>query len=670
MKQMPSSEAPESSAALYTPEPEMIRWPADISQISPGDYEMEATGSDCKMQYANQSYVISINGNVRNDLGGQIKSDGCFKRTFRNGILRPGDNVVVRVNGTGAFSDTVPGGNGGSHTGGGNSGGYPSPTPAPQVPDADIAKVRITAENNARCMANAVVASYGRVERYRYNYYMGLRNGISIYNLVNLGSLQNTSDYIAGAQQGSIDGANNGLAQGRSEGVEDGNDQGRVDARSRFTAVVDTGNPPDRSVNIPNPSFAGLTSGQQARNIEQRLAGLDSDIASWLGQQSFSYDGWSYGNRYGDYWSASKLYGWNTSYQFDLVNSWYRDDWAFQLWKEQKFSRCSNQYDYYEKLADSSQTGNSYTATSAFRSAFKNEYDNVIGSKWRNEVTKSEPVAFSFGQQHGIRVAKDYARDVGYYASYNSNYSNASVQGHAQTFDSAYQNGFKTTFQNYESNPVVEGIEIDFKTNNSRQAFGAGSPINIVLKRAVNVGLKDGVMNVRTADNIVLGQQKQVTLKKSETLKSPIGLNGIGFVGFSAAPNAQTKITVLVGSPSSHQFKVDWAATIYNMATSTQANIKTTATNYIKNNLASEWSKMNSGLWPTNRYTDNQPSNTLLEQMVGIYENPNSGGYKGNIKAAVPTLRTILGARPSGLFAGRAKDRWDSANALFDRMTK
>jgi hypothetical protein len=645
---------------------EISRYPADISQVSSDTYEMEASGSDCKPQYGGQNYVISINGNERSDLGGQIKPDGCFKRTFRNGILRPGDNVVVRVNGTGAFSDTVPGGSGG---GGGGGGNYP---PAPQVPSADLSKVRTTAENNARCMANAVVDTYGRVERFRYNYYMGLRNGIAIYNIVNIGSLQSTPEYINGAQQGGPAGSISGKSYGRSAGNSEGMGQGFSEARSRFTAIVDTSNPPDRSMIVPRPVYSGSGSGQQARSIDERLSSLDSDLAAFVNQQNFSADGWSYGNQLGDYWSASRLYSWNTSYQFDLVSSWYRDDWAFQLWQEQRFRRCSDQVDYYQKLADSSQTANSSAATSTFRSAFKNEYDQVIGYKWRNEVTKSEAIPFSFGQQHGMRVAREYAYDVGYYSTYNSYYQAASIQGFSETYEQAYQNGFTSTFQKYESSPIVEGLEVEFRTNNSRQAFGAGSPIGVILKRAVNLGQKDGVITLTPADNVVLGQQKQVTLKKSENLKQPISLGDMGYVGFSAAPNAKSKVSIMIGGVRlTREFNVDWITTVYNMATTTTATIRNPAFTYIRNNLAVEWSNMGKGLFPTNRYADKIPTNTFLEQMVSSYENPGSSpAFKAGVKLQVPGLKAIIGARPTGLFDGARKARWDSANALFDRMMK
>jgi len=522
--------------------------------------------------------------------------------------------------------------------------------------------VRKTAENNASCMANAVVQAYGKMERYRYNFQKGLRQGLLVYNLANLGSMRSTPEYIKGAQDGEVRGTSEGMIRGREIGASAGQSEGSSSAFRNFSSVVDTGAPPSMDNTPPTPSYQGDRSPVSSpRSIEERISASNSEVQSWVRSMDFSYDNWRW-DPWGDYWNPSKLYGWN-NYDFDLVRSWYRDDWAWSLWKQKSFSSCRDQVAYYERISDPSQTRNSDEAERAFRSSFKNQYDSVINEKWSNTVNREEPLALIYGQTLGIKISRDYATDLGYYNAHSSSYSAASIEGYRETYASGFKNGFDSAAKRYENSMYLTDLSADIKSGTSG-IFGVGTPITVNVQSLKNIGRQPGEAKVSLTGNTQVNDSKTLKIGHSQTLKEPVSFTALSYVGTAGAPNQNSQITLRVDSiQKDYNINVDWSETIKNLANSTP-EIRKNIVGYMKHYLELEWKDVKSGLGG-NKYKS-QPSDTLLEKLADNYQ---QGGpdLKGKIKSVIGDLKSVLGERPGFMsFDDRAK--WDSAGKIYDSM--
>lgn len=644
--------------------PEVDRDPAAISNVGGADYSMET----CNLP-RNEVYKILRNGSDMNR-GGRTDANGCFKTTFRGGVVGPGDNLVIQVGGRNVGSETVPRGQGGNSQGGtpnpgGGSGVY-NPPPVvnqPTTDRVDINKVRNTADNNARCMANAVVAAYGRIESDRYSYYRGIREGMAIYSLSNLGSLRDTVEYKIGAKDGSANGVNEGLAAGRSAGVSEGTRLGQAQSRARHLEVLDRDGAPNLSVNVPNLSGGGLAvNAGNVRSIDERLRAVDGEVQSWVRSQSYGYDGWAI-DGWSDRWSPTTIYGWN-SYQFDLVRSWYRDDWAFQIWKERRFSRCSDQVAYYDRIRDPSQTSNYSEAESAFRNTFKNVYDGVFDEKWRREVEKLNQVPFAFGRNLGFRISQEYAKDLGYQNGYLLAYGEASQHGREETFADAYTNSFVQSNNYYQNNMELDGLTAEVRPQ-AGTTFGVGSPFTVVIKSLQNIGRQNGEAKISLAGNASQLENKTIKMDYSKSIKEPVVFQGYGVIGTNGAPDQSSSVVVRAEKLAvTIPMTVDWATTIRNFVTAAPAT-KSAIIAYMKIHLKAEWDGVKKGIGG-DRYKANSAMDTLLEKLV-VTAAGLPADQKAVIKASADDLMSVIGSKPC-LTCFDDKAKWNSGTELYKKL--
>jgi len=659
------------------------RDPAAIEASGDGDdYRMETCGLP-----AGSVFKILKNGSELPN-GGRTDASGCLRTSFRNGLVRAGDNLVIQVDGKNRGSETVPQRRGGNSNGGGgnNNGGGQNPSPNPggggnngggqttYIPEpVSIEKVRNQAENNARCMANAVVATYGKMERFRYNFHRGLREGVNSYNWQNMGALRDTPEYEKGLADGQENGSGDGVIAGRKAGVSDGDSKGRTEARQRYVEVVDRDTAPNLTVVVPASGFGGLSASNAApRTVEERLRSLDGEVRSWISSQDFSYDGWAI-DSWSDRWSPSTIYGWN-NYQGQLVNSWYRDDWAFDLWRQRRFARCSQQVNYYDTIRDPSQTGNAAEAERVFRTTFKGFYDRVIDDKWNDVVQVHDEYPYSYGRNLGYKVSRDYARDMGYYNGYRTSYSTASLDGHSDTFGGAYQAGFDENSKYHERNMVLESPAADIKSTSSTGAFGAGSSFNLTVKRLVNIGRQKGDAKVSVTGNVAGVQSKSIPMDYSRSLKAPVDFPAIGSIGFQTGPLQSTNVTVNLGNqPVSFNVTIDWDTTIRNfIATTVGSPARVQFLNYMKQHLAIEWESIRKGVGDNKYNPKNKkspPNDTLLERMTILYGQL-SDAEKTSLRASAVDLKAAIGKRSGGWLAVDDKAKWDAASALYDKLLK
>lgn len=640
------------------------REPAEITKVGEGDYRVEWCGNSSD---SGRKYELLVNGSGDN-AGGRLDANGCLKFTFRDNRVRPGDNIVYRIDGQNRASETVPGRQTGNPPPRPNE---PSPS-QPTLQRVDLNKVENEAENRARCTANAVVGLYGRVESYRYNFSRGFRSGLQLYNLTNLGDLRRSPEYQQGYSIGDRDGAVQGMRAGERAGESDAASRASSDVHGRYVAIVDRNMPPDLTRTVPNPGFEGLRADiAEPRGVGLRISDLEAEYRAHVMRQSFGYEGdvmrW-------DSWRQEWTLGYYYQHDFsnELVRGWYRDDWAFDMYRRRQFSRCADGVDYYNKIRDGNLYSNAAQAESTYRQMFKREYDRVIDSKWNNAVRAENPAAFHDGQGYGYRVAREYARDVGYTTGYRLSYSEQSRVSYDGRFAQAYVAVFDREVQRYEQGTIPQLQEAQVVTDggNGRVNLVVGMPLTVNLLKAYNLGRQPGDVAVTVAGpHVMNASKKTVRFEPSATVKEEGRLVGpLGYVSTAVAPNGTAEVVIEVGGNRMvDRFVMDWK-NLVRVAGSTQGQIQSTQLEYLFAIMSKEMKDHDGGFFEGNPW-ESPKEDRLLKQAAYVIEKM-SPQEKASFKSVVSRLRTAMGKRPSGVFGGCNKkcQAWNSLDGWLKKM--
>lgn len=670
----PKNPSPVAAAPLA---PVENREPAEITKVGEGEYRVEWCGNASD---AGKKYEL-VTGSE--SPGGRLDANGCLKFTFRNNRVSPGTHIVYRIEGQNRASETVPGRQGGGNSGGnngGNNGGTQQPKPPVQQPTqptqptlqrVDLEKVENESENRARCTANAVVGLYGRVESYRYNFSRGFRSGLQLYNLSNLGDLRRSPEYQQGYNSGDRDGAVQGLRAGERAGESDAAQQASNDVRGRYMAVVDRNQPPDLTRTVPSTGFGGLRADiAEPRDVSVRISDLEAEYRAHVMRQSFGYEGdvmrW---DSWRQEWTLSYYY--RNDFSNELVRGWYRDDWAFDMYRRRQFSRCADGVDYYNKIRDTNLYSNATQAEARYRSSFKREYDRVIDSKWINAVRAENPAAFHDGQGYGWRVAREYARDVGYSTGYRLSYSEQSRVSYDGRFAESYVATFDREVQRYERGtiPMVQEAQVFTEGGNGRTNLVVGMPLSVNFLKAFNVGRQPGEVTVTLAGPHVANvSKKNIRFEPSASLRDEGRTVGpLGYIGTAVAPNGTVEIVIDAGGLRiSDRFVMDWR-NLVRIASSTQGQIQTTQLEYLHAIMSKEIKDNDGGLFEGNPW-ESQKEDLFLKQAVVVIEKL-SPQEKAAFKNVLARLRTAMGKRPSGIFGGCNKkcQSWNSLDGWIKR---
>jgi hypothetical protein len=311
----------------------------------------------------------------------------------------------------------------------------PIPEPTIQLPSADLNKVRITAENQARMIANRVVEKYGSAENARYNLWLGLNDGVRSYMVVT--QLSGDQRYRAGQLTGQREGSREASVRGEAEGSSLGASVAQSDALIRFRAVVDTASQPDVTLRIPQPNATTASANiAEPKSIDDRIREQSDELIRRLS----SFDYLNRGN-------LSEMYGWK-DYRFDLVKGYYREDWAWNAWNNRELGGgYESELTYLQKISDANQTLNAESAKQAFRSQFKSTYDLVIDQKWESAVSRRNSAYYEPGVMLGQRIGADYAQEKGYADGYRASYPTAFIEGKYRSFPAAYTSAFQQNVQ-------------------------------------------------------------------------------------------------------------------------------------------------------------------------------------------------------------------------------
>jgi hypothetical protein len=639
------------------------RTPAKVTAAGDDDYEVEWCGSSSD---SGKKFQVLKSGNAL--VGGRLNASGCFSTTLRNGRVQPGDNLVYTVDDKNRASETVPRRAGG---GGNNGGNRPSPQPIPQptpsLPAYDIRKVENSADDHARCVANAVVGLYGRAEAYRYSFYQGFRSGLALFDLSNLGQVRNSTEYREGYNRGEPDGERAGSRAGDEQGREMGSRKAAQDVTARYSAIIDQNQPPDLSKPSSGSNFEGLRADiSDPESIEARIISVNQEYRNEMMRLQFENDGDRYvWNDWNDNWSLITYYRWGTNYQFELVNSAYRDDWAFDLFRRQGFSRCRDQSDYYSKITNSSTYSNADEAGRVYRRIFKREYDRVIDSKWVNVIRQGDTSATLRGIFYGNKVARDYAYDLGYKTAYRLSYTHSSATAYNSVYTISYNDRFDAEVRRFEGSVIPrfdEGYLIG--ADGEKNSIVVGMPIGIDLVRVVNLGRQPGEVSVSVQGTEVDSPvAKKISLMPSSSLKEGRKQENLGLVSANVRPDQEMQVIMRVGNESkAGTIRNDWKMLV-SIAGERQLQVQQMQLNYITTQLLEEVKKNYGGVF--NNWQDKDES--LLKRTVEVIERM-APANKQKFVGMSASIKQAIGKRPGFFSLGASQAEWDAISAYLKRI--
>ncbi|MCC6278467.1 MAG: hypothetical protein IT289_11190 [Oligoflexia bacterium] len=604
---------------------------AEITPVENG-YQLEKCG------FGSGTPFTATVRETNDSISGQVSPSGCVKTTFRNGRAKPGNNIIVEV-GSQKFSETIPG-------------GAPAPGPTnPGLPSVDIRDVEKSASDNARMIANRVVEIYGEAENFRYNLYLGLREGVALYNWTAAYSYEGTGDYRSGYALGQNEGRDQGYRAGESAGRSEGSTNGGIEASSRYHAAVDRGTSPDLTLRVPQANYAGAQpSLGEIKSIDARIQDRAEEIRRSLSRY-----------QYFDNTDFMTIYRWN-NYQHDLVKGWYREDWAWEAWRKQSLGgNYQNALDYYAKISDSSRTANAGEASSAFRRKFKSTYDLVIDEKWDRSVRATNPTARTLGLAVGQSVAREMARDLGYRAGYSQSYQASSIPAYRSVYESAFREAFDRRVVHHNNNVVVENVQgrvVD--TQGGINYFVPGHPMTVILDRVSNAGLLKGRIDVSVRGaGASVGPAQSFELEGLSSNKGvPVKLSPVGTVA-DIAPYQDVQVEIVIGAHRLAQnIRVNFTSLVWALG----SEGKRQYVDYLKKYLKLEWDKASGDAYKPGK-------NSLLEQLARTHLQM-SPSQRLQVAQVREELRTVYGAKPgmlSSIFTNKDV-RYKDAQAYIDQL--
>ena len=564
------------------------------------------------------------------------------------------------------------------------------PVTSPEDPrkEIDSAKVRNYATQAANFFANRVVDIYGKVENYKYNFYLGFRKAAALYT--NLGiSIQNLPQYSVGKQSGLTQGYQQGFNSGKAKGESDGMYLGQKAASSRFRSAV--GNPNALDVtpgDAPNGNdFDGLSPSLSTPDIRNSISNYNNDFynelrSGYAFDSEVDFDSDLSGRLYGASIDISDFYSWN-NYKNDVLLSYWKSENAFALFLSKRLIKSSS-VDYnkvkannelvakYKEITDPTLYKDADQNKQIYKSAFVNQYDNVIDDKWNNEVYgKTNNSAQLRGEFYFTQAIQAYAQNVGYNEGYAQKYTKASKDGYSKVVGSAYLNKFDQTVNYYTNNAVFADLEMELMNQEGKKVFAIIDSVIPVVKNIVNLGKVSGKLTVSISSTSgVLNSAANTTLEievpSLSQVKNSQSLGTISQISSQVIADGNYQVTVSTSAGSQTlPIEVSWFQTI-KQVTKDSAQRQQILVKYLSNILGKEMADMKS-VFKKNKYKS-EPQNTFAGKFVTTFT-ALSAQEKQILTQFQASIVSGMGKRPTNLICiGCGKDEWDSAQSLFKQI--
>lgn len=560
----------------------------------------------------------------------------------------------------------------------------------PEDPRKEIesAKVKNYATQAANFFANRVVDIYGKVENYKYNFYLGFRKAAALYTNLGL-SVQNLPQYSSGKQLGLTQGYQQGFNSGKAKGESDGIYFGQKAAAARFRSAVGNSNSLDVTPgDAPNGNdFEGLTPSLSNPDIRTSISNYNNDFYNEL-RSGYSFDtevdfdSDLNGRLYGASIDISDFYNWN-NYKNEVLLSYWKSENAFSLFLSKRLIKSSS-VDYnkvkannelvakYKEITDPTLYKDAEQNKQIYKSAFVNQYDNVIDDKWNNEVYgKTNNSAQIRGEFYFTQAIQSYAQTVGYNEGYVQKYTKASKDGYSKVVGTAYLNKFDQTVNYYTNNAVFEDLQMELVNQEGKKVFAIIDSVIPVVKNIVNLGKVSGKLTVSISSTSgVLNSAANTTLEMEvpslSQLKNSQPFGTISQISSQAIADGNYQVTMATSAGNQTlPIEVSWFQTI-RQVTKDSAQRQQILVKYLSNTLGKEMTDMKS-VFKKNKYKS-EPQNTFAGKFVTSFTAlpPQEKQILNQFQASIVAG---MGKRPTNLICiGCGKDEWDSAQSLFKQI--
>lgn len=640
---------------------------AQVTVIDQGNQvEVRICGSKSALPFGSVVAVMNPRNNVGSTSIGIQKGEtqNCASYTYNQSDIKNGDKLRVVIGNNPVIEKTITEIKGG----GNNSGGATNPPPPPQDKYTP-AEVRQNAENAARFFANRVVETYGVVENYRYNFFVGFREIQELYHDFGV-SITKLDSFERGEDEGRAQGKIDGYSAGQEKGNTEGRIMGRDEARSRFLKAVDKGEPVNTVMGpaYKGENFTGIQSPLLSpKSINERLTAYDAEFMADV-RKVIILDGEVVivDDIFNAYWKLADFYTWD-AYKTDLLMTSWRGENAFYLYANQKLTKKGqNLIDYLDNVSDSNKNIDAANDVQIYRSAFINEYESVIFKKWNDVVKTPNPKAKQHGRIYFEKALNDYAYEAGYVNSYKQIYLTESKKGYKSTVAQAYAGGFESNVKHYSANPVIEGVNVELVNQSGLTSFAIIDSIRPKVKTGMNVGQQKGEVRISLSSPSIhtLSQSDATHIEGLSTLKKEVTLGSLSQVGTGIAPDS--KVTVAISVNGIHtlnqSISVSWRQTVQQLAKESGQR-QTVLLDYIKYHLLQEWFKMSGMNIGDSPYIKKQTS-SLLYNLAITYKAMSPADQKA-FDQHQEAIMHVFGARPTGWFDTK-KDDWDAAIAIFE----
>lgn len=569
----------------------------------------------------------------------------------------------------------------------------PGPTPNPNPPpvdnkkEMDPRKVRNYAEQAANFFANRVVEIYGRVENYKYNFYVGFKKAAALYN--NLGvSVQSLPQYNYGYQNGLIKGRDEGFSRGQQQGNQDGSSMGRQDAVNRFYSAIDNVSQLDTNIGaVPDGSqYRPTNPSLTAPDMNSRLGKYNDqyyqEIRSGMGFDSeVDFDDELSDMVYGRRIGLGDYYSWN-DYKDEVLYSSWKGENALNLFLSKRLIKNSS-VDYnkvkvnnelvalYKEITDPEIYKDAAENRRIYRAAFINQYDDTIVGKWNREVyQKTNYSAQARGEYYFTQAIQSYAQDVGYNDGYIRNYGPSSLDGYRQTVGPAYRQSFSQTVTHYSQNPVLGEIQVSLVNQDGKSTFAVIDSVVAVLNKVVNAGKVPGKLVVQIQPHQALNNGSNKTIEIDvpglTRLTSRQVLGVVSQVSTAVQPDENYQIQVRTNTGTlSMNMGVSWHQTVQQIGRDTPQR-QQVLVQYLSQKLGQEFKDMVS-VFNRNRYK-HEPQVTLAGKFVAAYISL-SPQEQQVLKQYQSAIVAGIGKRPSNFICvGCGKGEWDAAQVIFQQI--
>jgi hypothetical protein len=511
---------------------------------------------------------------------------------------------------------------------GGGNGGNPTVPVTPNLPSEPAQVVREKARQAAERMATNVARSLGQIENIRYNLFLGFKEEEQRANYYG-DRITDHREYRYQFDQGMTAGEQSGFGAGRTEAARTGQNLANQDVGVAVDSII-SGQTQNLVVqkrqDLERMPFAGLELNEAApAGIVDRLKARDKQLQAELSRfYRVDDDIIVAEDLLNGRFEVYRLYG-QQQYQFELLDSYFREEKAFLYFLKGYFQPRENLLNYYRRISDSAQYANAAQNAQTFKAEFENQYDRVINREWNEVVRRERSDIQRMGRDLFAQLTAEYAGARGNYDGKRRGFRESSQDGFRQFIQSEYDTRVDQTVRDVQSRAVLTDISVKVRNANGGDEVTMGDTLDIVLSNASNRGAVAGNLQIQpsgSAEVTVLRPAAAVVIPAFSKLNREIVLQGMMFVSKVSTPDQSIVVSFAVdGRFYQSQMRSTFEGLITVLGQQKNMQRQNAILQHVVGFLKAEWEAEKSRI--ANGF-NNEKGNLLIERMAARVKTMNS----------------------------------------------